>query len=245
MNEQDISLLNDYFNGLLPPDAAAAVESRASSDPDFGQEFALRRDMEAFPRRAEARQAFAATLTAVGADYFQENIAENQPFVVRQPSNMRWLAAAASLALLAAALWFFTADRGPSYRQYAAHEQPSFTVRGATDQAAADAEKAFAAADYAPALNALDRLLAERPDDPSVPLYRGICLIELDRPNEARNALEPLATGNSALRSEAQWYLALGYLKTGDRAACRSALTRIQPGETRHEQAQELLKKLE
>lgn len=245
MNEQDNSLLNDYFNGLLAPDAAAAVEARAAREPEFGQEFALRRDMQAFPRRAEERRAFEATLTAVGADYFGTNKADNQPLVAHRPRNMRWLAAAASLALLAAALWFFTADRAPSYRQYAAHEQPSFTVRGASDQAAADAEKAFAAADYAAALGALERLAAERPGDVSVTLYRGICLIELDRMSEARGLLEPLAAGNSALRSEAQWYIALGYLKASDREACRAALARIQPGEARHEQARKLLKKLE
>lgn len=245
MNEQDNSLLNDYFNGLLPPDDAAAVEQRAAGDPDFGQEFALRRDMQVFPRRAEERRALEALLTTVGSDHFREKDAENQPFVAQRSRNFRWLAAAASVALLAFALWFFTADRAPSYRQYALHEQPSFTVRGAADQAATDAEKAFAAADYAAALSALDRLAAERPGDPSVALYRGICLTELDRMAEARSALEPIAAGNSALRSEAQWYVALGYLKAGDLDACRNALAQIEAGEARYEQARELLKKLE
>ncbi len=247
MKEQDFSLLDNYFNGLLPPDEARAVEARAAEDAVFGQEFALRREMEAFPRRAAQRQAFVHTLATVEADYFQETAlkaTENQSRMTAKVTRMRWMAAAASLALVAAAVWFFTTTGGSSYRQYAQHDQPSFTIRGAADQAATDAEKAFAEKNYADALTALDRLLAAQPDDPTALLYKGICLIELERMIEARAVLTPMADGNSALRAEARWYIALSYLKEKNNAACRSELLNIAPGEARYEQAQALLKKL-
>lgn len=243
MSEQDIALLDDYFNGLLDTEAARAVEARAASDAAFGQEYALRREMESFPRRASERAAFRETLTTVAQDYFKENDLQQSPMTARV-SRMRWLAAAASLALVAVAVWLFTNTGGPAYRQFAQHEAPAFTVRGAADQAAGDAEKAFAEKNYAAALAAIDRLLAVQADDPTALLYKGICLIELDRTSEARALLTPMADGNSALRAEARWYVALSYLKEKNPTACRAELLKITADESRFGQAQELLKSL-
>lgn len=247
MNERDFTLINDYFNGLLSPGDAQAVEARAAADAEFGVEFALRQQMEAFPRRAAQRKVFADTLTAVEADFFQEKkmeAPESQPTMTARVNRMRWLAAAASLALVAAAVWFFTSPGEPSYRQYAQHAPLSLTSRGAADQMAGEAEAAFTKKDYAAALAALDRLLAEQPDNLTAQLYKGICLIELDRAADARAVLEPMASGLSALRSEAVWYVALSYLKEKNTAACRNELSKIPAGDMRYGQAQELLKKL-
>ena len=247
MNEQDFSLLDDYFNGLLAPDEARTVETRAAADAVCGRAFELRRQMEAFPFRTARRKDLSDTLAKVSTDFFQEKgieTTENQPRMTARVTRLRWLAAAASLALLAIAVWFFTSTGSPSNRQYAQHAPLSLTVRGAADQAATAAEAAFSAKDYAAALAALDRLLAEQADDPTALLYKGICLIELNRSGEARAVLEPMADGNSALRSEAQWYVALSYLEEKNAAACKAALLKIAPGEKRYDQAQELSKKL-
>lgn len=248
MNERDFTLLNDYFNGLLAPDEARSVEARAASEAEFGQEFDLRRRMEAFPRRAAQRQVFADILAAVGTDFFQEKkleTPENQTTMTAKVNRMRWLAVAASVALVAIAVWFFARESSPSYRQYAQHDTPSFTIRGAADQAAGEAEKAFDEKNYAAALSALERLLTVQSDDPTALLYKGICLIELDHIGEARAVLAPMADGNSALRGEARWYVALSFLKEKNSAACRTELLKIPAEEARYEQAQELLKKLE
>lgn len=243
MSEQDIALLDDYFNGLLDADAARAVETRAASETEFGAAFDLRREMQAFPRRAAERAAFRSTLRTVSQDFFQEKALRQSPMAGRV-SRMRWLAAAASLALIAVAVWLFTGTGGPTYRQFAKHEAPSFTVRGQADQAAGDAEKAFAEKNYAAALAAIDRLLAVQADDPTALLYKGICLIELDRIPEARALLAPMADGSTALRAEARWYVALSYLKEKNSTACRAELLKITAGESSYGPAQELLESL-
>src|SRR5690606_10037054 len=110
------------------------------------------------------------------ADFFKEadlKKSGDQPPMTARITRLRWLAAAASLALVAIAVWFITSTGGPSYRQYAQHAPLSLTLRGAAEQAAADAEAAFNAKDYAAALSALDRLLAEQPGDPTALLYKG------------------------------------------------------------------------
>lgn len=289
MNERDFTLLNDYFNGLLAPDDAQAVEARAATEAEFGEEFSLRQQMEAYPRRAALRKSFTDTLTAVETDFFQEKASKTpdiQPPMTAKVNRMRWLAAAAALVLLAVAVWFISSPEPAEYNQYAQHVPLSLTLRGAADQAASEAENAFNEKNYPAALAALNRLLAEQPDtltkdtatvDPSrtsisylvepdtltygtaglvseppvqrnnnltAQLYKGICLIELDRTADARAILVPIANDTSALRIEATWYVALSYLKEKNTAACRDELLKIPSGDVRYEQAQVLLKKL-
>ena len=247
MNERDFTLLNDYFNGLLAPDDAQAVEARAVTDAEFGEEFALRQQMEAYPRRAAQRKSFTDTLTAVEMDFFHEKAGKApdiQPTMTAKVNRMRWLAAAAALVLLAVAVWFISSPEPAEYNQYAQHVPLSLTLRGAADQAASEAEDAFNEKNYPAAFAALDRLLAEQPDNLTAQLYKGICLIELDRTADARAILVPIANDTSALRIEATWYVALSYLKEKNTAACQNELSKIPPSDVRFEQAQALLKKL-
>ncbi len=248
MNERDTTLLNNYFNGLLSPPEAQQVRERADDDPVFGQEFTLRAEMEAYPRRATQRQAFTDTLVAVEKDFFQDTTvekAQSTPPMTAKVNWGRWLAAAAaSLALLGGAYWFLSQSTAPEYRQYAQYAPLSLTVRGESDNTVSAAEQAFASKNYAAALAALEQLLAQDPNNITAQLYKGICLLELDRPADARTAWNPLASGTSALKSEAQWYIALSYLKAHDNVACKSALESIEPGADRYKDAQDLLKKL-
>jgi len=245
MNDQDFALINDYFNGLLSPEQAESVRTRAATDAAFGQEFELRRRMEEFPRRDARRKALAERLSVVGAEFFRENEAERpeRAPLTAKVNWRRWMAVAASLLLIASAVWFMRLSQ-PSYSRYAQHAPLSLTLRGAADEAATEAETDFNAHNYAGALAALDRLLAAQPDQLTARLYKGICLIELDRGAEARAVLEPLAGGTSALRADAIWYVALSYLKEKDNANCRAALQRLREGDDHYETAQQLLKKL-
>ncbi|MBK8194410.1 MAG: tetratricopeptide repeat protein [Lewinellaceae bacterium] len=249
MNAQDHNLLDDYFNGLLSPEAERALKERIAEDAEFGQAFALREQMADFPRRAAQRSALAETLRSTGADFFHTAAggqATAVPGMAVRVNRRRWLAVAASIALLAAAIWFVGSPATqPSYEQYAMHAPLSLTRRGAAEASASEAEAAFNAGKYAEALRALDRLQAEQPDNITASLYRAICLIETGSTREARVLLEPVATGNSAIRAEAQWYIALSYLKEKDPQGCRAALGKIIAGEEHYEQAKSLLEKLE
>lgn len=247
MNEQDFELLNNYFNGLLSAEDAGAVRARTATDGEFAREFALREQMEAFPQRDVRRRALAGNLASVGADFFLEKEGETteRPALTASKVNWRrWVAAAASVLLVAVAAWFLAVPTRPDYGQYAQHEPLSLTLRGVADQAASTAEADFNAKNYAGALTALEQLLKEQPGNLTGRLYQGICLIELGRGAEARAVLTPMADGNTALKGEAIWYVALSYLKDKDTAGCRAALLRLREGDDHYEQAQQLLKKL-
>lgn len=244
MNERDTALLDNYFNELLSPEEARGVEARAAADAGFRQEFDLRKEMEAFPRKESEREALTGLLKTIGKDYFKAQIEEQPQMKVQRNNLRRWMALAASVLLVAAAVWFFRQSEAPTYREYARHAPLSLTVMGDTQPARTEAESAFNQKDYARALAALDQLLAAEPDNPKASFYRGICLLELDRGAEARAVFEPLAAGNSALKEDATWYIALSYLKEQDKAACKSALMKIDTSSAHHAEAREILKGL-
>ncbi len=244
MNEQDHILLDAYFNGLLADTEAEQLRQRVATDPLFGEAFELRQQMELWLIREPGREAVAETLHTTGKDFFQQEEAKN-PLKVSSVNWNRALLVAASLSLLLVATWYFGASEPPHYQQYALHAPLAFTERGAQDALRSAAEKDFSQQQYAQALQDLDALLQQNPDDLIAGLYKGICLIELNRTTEARNVLQPIAGGTSALRSEAQWYMALSYLKDNNPSPCKAALLDISAGADRYETAQKLLKKLE
>ncbi len=245
MEEKDIQLLDDYFNDLLKEADRQAVLDRTASDPEFAEEFELRQQMADWPRREAGRQALAENLESIGAAFFDAPAEERQaPVLTATVNRRRWLMAAAAVVLLGAAVWFFGKPEPSLYRQFAQYSPPAFTERGAAEDAALAAENAFGAGRYADALTALDEMLAIEPNNQGATLYKGICLLELNRPAEARAALEPLAQGRSALRADAVWYSALSYLLENEPGACKAALRKLEPGEDYYEVAQELMKKL-
>lgn len=248
MNEQDNTLLDNYFNGLLASAEVEQVQARTRSDAAFAAAFALREKMEAWPRQAAQRQALADNLAALGTEFFAEKTLETPatpPALTARVNWSRWaLAAAAAVALLLVATWFFRQPTVPLYEQYAGRHAPlALLDRGETDIVAIafEAETTFNQKNYTAALAALDRLLSVQPTHSTAQLYRGICLLELQRPAEARAALGPLAAGTSALRADAQWYIALAFLQEKNMGECRAALRQIAPGEAHYKEAVRLL----
>lgn len=240
----DSTLLDNYFNGLLSAEEVRTVLARVETDPEFREAFTLRQKMESFPRRETERAAFVSTLRTVGAEYFAGKTGEPPSLRIARNNVRRWMALAASLTLLAAAIWFFNRPTTPTYAQYASHAPLSLTVMGNTEQAKTEAEAAFGQKDYAGALSALAKVLALEPDNLKAKFYQGICLLELQRAAEARAVFEPLAAGQTALREDAVWYVGLSYLQEQNIEACKTTLASIQQRAAHYKEAQEILKGL-
>jgi anti-sigma-K factor RskA len=245
MNEQDYILIDDYLSGLLDAATQQQVEERIATDAAFATALAETQKMLEWVRREPARRAFKETNAVLGTEFFAETAEKTEKKAIVVPmTQTRWWAAAAAVLLLAAAVWFVGRPPADLYPQYAMHTPPSLTVRSNGDQLAATAETAFKRADYAAALSALQQLAAQRPDDPTIQFYTGVCYLELQRASEARQVFTSLAQGSTVWRDEAKWYVALTHLKEKNTAACVEALSAIQSGEDRYETAQRLLKAL-
>ncbi|MFN0217102.1 MAG: tetratricopeptide repeat protein [Saprospiraceae bacterium] len=246
MNERDSTLLDNYFNGLLSPEEANDVRALTLTDTDFGAEFSLREAMEAFPRKETERVNFQDLLRSIGKDYFRDELAETPQIKVVRNNIRRWIALAASVALIATAIWFFNQPKAqPSlYNQFAQHAPLSLTVMGKTETIKTDAEIAFAQKNHTACLAALEQVLVAEPDNIRAIFYKGICLVELGRTPEARAIFEPLSAGSSAFQEDAAWYVALSYLADNNLPAVRAILSQIAPGDAHYEDAQALLKEI-
>jgi len=245
MKDEDFELLDAYFNGLLTPEESQVLMLRSQTDKELAVELGLREKMERFLRSQKEKLALNSNLNTIGNEYFREEHGVRDAPVMKVEINWRrrLMAAAAFVALLVTA-WIFLRPDPVSYQQFAQHEPLQLSVRGEADVLVTEAEIAFNAGDYARASLALDKLLKINPDNGSARLYKGICQLELHQPKVARNTLQPLADGRSALRADAIWYLALSYLQENDRQACKTTLQRLQTGDAHFKEAQQLLKKL-
>lgn len=244
MNEQDFTLLDEYFNGELSPQESAGVLSRVATDPDFAAAFAFRKDQEEFLQRDARRRSLQESLQTIEADFFKSG--GSVPGRTQSPmrARVRLMAMAAAFLLILAAVWFFSRPGLPQYSAYARHEPLALTVRGQNEQAKLAAENAYNAGNYAAALPALQEVLQNEPDNLTVQFSLGVCLLETGRPADARAAWQSLATGNSALKGEAVWNIALSYLYEKNWPELKTALQNIQPGMDHYQEGQKLLKSI-
>lgn len=277
MDKQDDLLLDRYFNHQLTPEEVLEVEDRTSSDPVFGEAFALRQEMEAWPRRQEERRVFTRQLGLLGDHFFKEQMLGTDseqptdpekntfgkggifdelptpPYPYSIPPSAgahldvrinwnKWMMAAASVAVLIVAA--VLAQPTPTlYQRYAQHEPLHWTERNMNKffRVAEDAELSFNAGKYERALGGLDSLLIFQPDNAVALLYRGVCLLELERPEEARASLEPVVKGRTVFHAHAVWYTALAFLQEKKMDRCRLTLLQINPSDPFYQEAQKLM----
>ncbi len=259
MEDKDYILIENYWENLLDDTQKTQVLQRAENEPAFAAAFEEVRQMRDWLRSEPARQAFRQTNASLGQAFFGAGSTEQMGEVATSDSpatemtvkrggqwvqQRRWWAVAATLAILMAVMWlFYPKPNADLYRRYALHTPPQWTVRsGDNPEAAVRAERAFKQGDYPAALTALEAYAKAKPEDPSIAFYQAVCLIEINRAAEARALLQPLATGQSAWRDEARWYLALSWLKEKNMAESGKALSAIQPGEDHYQEASALLK---
>lgn len=90
----------------------------------------------------------------------------------------------------------------------------------------AAAMSSYARGDYAAAEAELSRFLATHPGHAEAGFYRGVSLLMLGRPDEAKPLLKSAAV-SSRPPAEARWYLGLALLKSGDAAAALAELDAV------------------
>jgi predicted Zn-dependent protease len=233
-----------YLSGLMEAEERRAFEADAAADPALAEELSLQREMAAFLRGREQREARRRQLRALGQEYFTPAASGGRLALSRL---RRWWPALAAAAAIAGLILAWPYLFSPSlYEQYARHPPLALSEKSTDDPMDwSAAETAFNTGDYAAAAAILERYLAQRPEDELARLYLGIALLELDRFEEARRFFLSLADAEAALKDHADWYLALSYLKANDQARCRVLLRAIAPTSSLYGRAAELLKKLD
>lgn len=234
--------IDRYLNGRMDAEERRAFEAELATDAQLARDLALQRDMDAMLRRKNQRVQLQAQLQGMSGSYFQ---AEKGPGKIVGLTRRRLLWAAGFAA--AAALAFFVLRPvlfSPSYERYAQFPQLALAEKSGGVQNWAEAETAFNAGNYAKAEPILQAYTEAFPDDRQALLFLGICKMELDRQEEAREIFRSFADADPSLSDYADWYLALSFLQENDLAGCRAALGDISQSSVFYAESQKLLRKL-
>lgn len=240
----NIERIDRYLNGQMEAEEKQAFDAEVAADAQLAAELALQKDMIDFLRRKDHRSLLQNELKVIGSDYFKTT--QEPAKVVQMPRRrLRWIMAASAAAVIALLLvWQFLLPSN-LYNKYAAYAPLSLAEKSATTTVDwSTTEAAFNSGDYKTVETQLTQYLSEHPNDQLANLYLGICKMELNKLEEARQIFQSFANADASMKDYADWYLALSYLKAGDETSCQQVLQAITPVSSRYDQAQALLKEL-
>jgi tetratricopeptide (TPR) repeat protein len=238
-----------FLNNELTDTELKAFEEKLQSDADFKQEFeiykALETSLSSKYENEEAEKELRNTLSQLGSKYITDKTktkTKAKETKVISLFNYRKLLVAASIALL---IGFFIFKNGnPVYSDFSNHNSLELVVRGNNNETITKAEEAFNTKNYKTAFAQLTILEEQLPNDVEIQLYKGICLIEMDKFTHAETIFNKISKGNSAYKHKATWYKALSLLKQEKFEDCKQVLKTIPESAEEFEQAKKLLKKL-
>jgi predicted Zn-dependent protease len=235
-----------YLNGSLSAAERQQFEEKLKNDPGLAEAFRTYRGIEVVmknkPAGAKDTEALKQSLKQLGKKHFTGKRSVKRDFF-----NTWRAVAAIVIVVVGAALWLLLkpADKAHLYAKYAVHAPLDINSRSsANDRLASNAARAFNAKQYERAAALLDTYNKREPDDIEMQMAKGICYLELDKVEEARQIFNGIAGGLTAFAYSAQWYLALAYLKEKKYDQCRTALSIIPADAGEYEKAQRLIKEL-
>ncbi len=243
MEEELYTRIEEYLDNTLDEPARATFEAEARADPALARALAevreARASLAAYWKQEAADRALAATLRQAGREHFagstpEKNAESSAPMTLQR----YWPALAAAACLAGLLFWFFGrqtqgGNDDKLFAQYRHYPEAAFTTRAAGDSAQIDlgaAERAFNGGRYAEALPLLQAYLETHSDDLEKRFFVGLCHLELGNYNEAITNFQVLRSSANAYQGEAVWYLALTYLKQGNKEQCANILRQLPPG---------------
>lgn len=230
-----------YLNGESEETERLELERQLAEDPELRSQFesyrALRRHYQnqwAHEKRAEAVHK---TLDGLRAEFFP-------PPPRRRKLKVWWLAAPAAAAACALVL-IMLRPQADLFQTYYQRPPSAFTERGYNDALLFQrAGQAYNEGRFEESLIYFDSLLLLYPDAAQLRFYKALSLLESGQQDKSQTELESLAKGSSAYAEDAQWFLAMSYLKGGNLEACLQALAQIPAESPWNEKARELERKL-
>ncbi len=151
-----------------------------------------------------------------------------------------------AFVVLALAVAFCTSDKD-LYKRYRKFPEATFTLNGSEveNNRLKDAAKLFNSGKYDQALTAFTNFLQnDQPNNIEVRYYLALCQLELGNTGYARQVLTNFADSGSDFATDANWFLALTYLREENHMACKQRLALIPVDNKHYKDAQKLLKSL-
>lgn len=246
-------IIDQYLNKQLRGKALTAFESKMEADPVFRKEI----ETQAFIHRGANKfgeDEMRAKLKKIRAEVLKKDSGKAKDKVVPLGSKkkktrtiLRWSMAATIALALGAAVYLVATSRNISATElYASYYEPyaeEINVRnGDATTLANQASQLYKEGKYDAALPEFMKVLEAEPANAEVQLAIGISQLELNRFEKATQTFS--AVTNPLYKDQAQWYLAMTFLKQSDLGSAKTVLGAIEKGDFKYDQAQEILKRL-
>ena len=246
--------IDQYLRKQLSGKALSDFEQKLERDADLKKEV----DTQAFLARGASKfgeDEMRAKLKKIRAEVLTTSADTEQPEEAKvltmdrsKKSNsfLRWSIAAAVLLALGAVLFFNMPKSYSSSDLYASYYEPykeDFSSRGGTNETMiSQASQLYAKKDFQRALPLFNGALALEPNNAELKLATGVCYLELGTYDKAIEVFSSIK--NQLFVDEAQWYLAMTYLKKDDLINAKAVLKKIETDNRNYDKAQDLLEKI-
>lgn len=240
MLEKDLELFEDYIQDSLSAKDKIEFEQRLTSEPEFKSNFnAYEKTTFSLAQKFsdEERNAFKKNIAQQSDAYFKT--------AERQKKSFNLYKYAAAFVVLVSAIGFYMLNSSsPVYADYATIDTIALTQRSSSNDLAKKAENAFNTKAFKEASTYLNELIVQDPTNQELKLYYAIASIENNAFTNALESLTTVAQGNSVYKHEAQWYIALTFLKQKEYDKAKTALEKIPENAPEFDKANKLYKKL-
>ena len=220
INEEHIER---YFNNLLSEAEKLKFENKLASDNDF-------------KKVVEAYAVIYNSLDEIKAEELLNRLRKVESSIEGEieqqqgiPLYFRW--AAVFIFLVSVSLWFYLGIAPSEKALFLAYYEPYPNVEDPVSRSGentAEVWKLYEAQDYTAAYVLFQSNLEINPNDNASRFYAGICALELNTLDSAEGAFSTIVSNKDPrFFEQAQWYLALTYLKAGDETALDQVLEDI------------------
>lgn len=250
---ENIQKIQDFLNNRLSAEEKSAFEKEMKENPILANDVLLHQQLHqvlAYQNLFSMQE----TVKSIAAETPIEPDFEGYKSLLKQRKwwqNWRFgVISVALVAVLAGSIWLFQnrAEHAKMQAIAAPYWSEVFDYAVRIDEADkspfAQGMRAYKSADYVTAAAALERHLSQKTDDRMTRLYLGIAYALSQQQEKAIENLSPLAASNDELASSARWYLALCYLRNGDKQLARQWLSALKNDVIYGEKAQKTLKEL-
>lgn len=228
--KEDIELLEQYLAGTLEAGERARLEARLGQEPELVKELhELQTLIDGIGKAGRTD-----VLTSLRELEWTLPALESQvvPFW-----GSAWVRVAASVSVLAVCAYLFWPRPEDPQRLFAQYFEPypnviMPTVRGDVDTTLL--ERAYRAYDHGKFDDAIDFFRRAGQDDAAVYLYLGNSYLATGDAENAIPLFEKVISEYDAFDDQAAWYLALGYLKNGNKGEAVKIFARISEGRSSH-----------
>ncbi|RRQ47445.1 hypothetical protein DZC72_17790 [Maribacter algicola] len=231
-------LITNYFLNRLSPEEQDRFDYLLQNDEEFREQVAFETKLKKSIYQSEHES-------------LKEELKKIEQGVSNKTNTTKWYLAAASVVVLIAVGFFWNKNDNSPEKLFAAYYQTASNTShpivrdNGTQNATTKAFVAYEMGLYQEALGLLESAYASS-NNPELLFYKAICYLQNNEPAMAVETFQKHLKFGDRLKEKSKWYLALAYLKVGDKRQAKNVLDQIviEPNSYNSAKAKELLARL-